>query len=64
MLGIDIMHVARGLIDSHGATAAEEAARQAGKAEAAGDAEEAQWWRLVERAVSDVHASERRWVRG
>jgi hypothetical protein len=63
MLGIDIMHTARALIDSHGTKAAHEAAQRARTAEAAGKAEDARWWRLVEQAVSDVHTWERRWVK-
>lgn len=54
---MDMMKVhqhARALVDAHGGKAQAEAAQKARKHETAGDASEAEIWRAVQRAISEM----------
>jgi hypothetical protein len=57
MLGIDIMHDAAALVNSHGARALEEAEKRARVAEDRGQKAQAERWRRIESALKDMGCS-------
>jgi len=57
MLGIDIMHDADALVNSHGARAIDEAAKRARAFEDKGQKAQAERWRRIEAALRDMQDS-------